>query len=325
MSDIGTAASAACLSAAGEYLGVEEWPGAKHNPQVLAFASEAGLDWVTDDETPWCAIFANAICAECGLPTTGSAMAKSFLKWGRAVTPSEVVPGDIAVKNRGAPSSPSGHVGFVIKIEGGKVWLRGGNQGNRVSDTPYSLSEFAGFRRYDPDAISSGRPVLKIGAKGMFVEDLQGQLRDLRYFLGNVDGDFGPLTEAAVLEFQAGAGLDTDGVVGPATWDALDVALPKPERDVTITDLRERGSRIIDAASKIDVAATVSGVAVSVKEVSDVAKQATGVSDALSKMVTEHGITLVVIIFAVGAALYLSNRIKEARVDDAKTGANIGR
>lgn len=33
-----------------------------------------------------------------------------------------------------------------------------------------------------------------------------------------VDGDFGPRTEQAVLEFQFGQGFDTDGIVGPITW-----------------------------------------------------------------------------------------------------------
>ena len=52
------------------------------------------------------------------------------------------------------------------------------------------------------------------------VKRLQAILNILGYGL-DVDGSFGPLTEAAVKKFQKSMGLKDDGIVGPATWTAL--------------------------------------------------------------------------------------------------------
>ncbi|MFD5801614.1 protein kinase domain-containing protein [Streptomyces sp. NPDC127020] len=61
------------------------------------------------------------------------------------------------------------------------------------------------------------------GDGGSQVRELQCLLRHLHGIpeVGEVDGDFGPKTRSGVVIFQERAGLDADGVVGPATWRAL--------------------------------------------------------------------------------------------------------
>ncbi|OWA15548.1 serine/threonine protein kinase [Streptomyces sp. CS159] len=64
---------------------------------------------------------------------------------------------------------------------------------------------------------------IKRGDGGSQVRELQCLLRHLHGIeeVGEVDGDFGPKTQGAVVIFQKRAGLDADGMVGPATWRAL--------------------------------------------------------------------------------------------------------
>jgi nucleoid-associated protein YgaU len=66
-------------------------------------------------------------------------------------------------------------------------------------------------------------PTLKRGSRGEAVKGLQNALKVRSYDFGPVDGTFGPATENAVRQFQEGAGLAVDGIVGPRTWEALGV------------------------------------------------------------------------------------------------------
>ncbi|MBN0042531.1 peptidoglycan-binding protein [Streptomyces actuosus] len=64
-------------------------------------------------------------------------------------------------------------------------------------------------------------PEVRAGANGEAVTRLQ---RALTAALGEtvvIDGDFGPATENAVRSYQSSRGLESDGVVGPQTWAAL--------------------------------------------------------------------------------------------------------
>ena len=78
--------------------------------------------------------------------------------------------------------------------------------------------------------------ILKIGDKGPLVEFLQ------QYLEVRVDGDFGPKTKAAIVEFQRENNLTPDGIVGPVTWDCLGAS---PEEFYADTDIMTSASWIL--------------------------------------------------------------------------------
>jgi hypothetical protein len=71
-------------------------------------------------------------------------------------------------------------------------------------------------------AVRVPEPVLSLGDRGPEVVAVQRRLNQLNGDL-EVDGVFGPATRAAVVAFQAAAGLTPDGVVGPRTRAALEL------------------------------------------------------------------------------------------------------
>ena len=73
--------------------------------------------------------------------------------------------------------------------------------------------------------ITASLPTLSRGREGEAVTRLQALLNAVSGAGLAEDGIFGPLTEAAVTDFQAARHRIVDGIVGPQTWTAL-VSLP---------------------------------------------------------------------------------------------------
>jgi hypothetical protein len=75
-----------------------------------------------------------------------------------------------------------------------------------------------------PETVGSAavtEPILRLFSKGENVRRLQNLLNEVVGAGLTPDGDFGSLTQKAVMAFQAGRGLQSDGVVGPQTWASL--------------------------------------------------------------------------------------------------------
>ncbi len=73
-----------------------------------------------------------------------------------------------------------------------------------------------------------GQPTISLGATGDAVRRLERALRRTPDPGLTVDGVFGAQVRTAVEQFQSGAGLVVDGIVGPLTWAALPDGGPMP-------------------------------------------------------------------------------------------------
>ncbi|MFA6071560.1 MAG: N-acetylmuramoyl-L-alanine amidase [Janthinobacterium sp.] len=71
------------------------------------------------------------------------------------------------------------------------------------------------------------KPMLVVGSRGSVVDELQSLLNKRGANL-TVDGDFGPATKKAVMQFQSSYGLFADGIVGSQMWVKLIGEVPTP-------------------------------------------------------------------------------------------------
>lgn len=127
-------------------LGVKEIVGRRHNPRVIEYHSTTG-GW-KNDEVPWCASFVTWVMQKAGVSEGfKSALAQAWMRYGKPVKGPAY--GAIGILKG------SGHIGFVVGKQGNYIVLLGGNQGNMVKLSKYSLSRFMGFRfpsNYNPPA-----------------------------------------------------------------------------------------------------------------------------------------------------------------------------
>lgn len=75
----------------------------------------------------------------------------------------------------------------------------------------------------EPQALRGFMPVIRRGSKGEAVAMAQTKLTSLGFNTNGIDGHFGPGTEAAVVAFQRKHELLPDGVIGRASWSALNL------------------------------------------------------------------------------------------------------
>lgn len=138
------------------------------------------------------------------------------------------------------------HTGIVVDIQDRAFYAVEGNYSDKVSLVRHNIygSDVAGFGRPNWSIISdSGNipdnsaekpqkqeenfsdekhelilPVLRYGSKGVAVTLWQTLLTMRNFPCGEIDGDFGALTQAATNRLQEWAKISVDGVVGKDSW-----------------------------------------------------------------------------------------------------------
>ena len=143
------------------FLGLKEVPGPESDPLVLAMLKLDG-DWPKDDSVPWCSAFVNWVFWLFALPRSGNLRARSWLQVGESIPLDQAVPGwDVVVFSRGAGEQPGpevidapGHVGLFAGLEGDRILVLGGNQGDRVSIAPRARAGLLGVRRVTPKEVT---------------------------------------------------------------------------------------------------------------------------------------------------------------------------
>jgi hypothetical protein len=153
----------------------------------------------------------------------------TLLTHGEKIPLSEVQPGDVIVYGPGT----GWHTAIVVSAGPDPITVSMGRQGDpsyvRVSQDGRLPQTYLRFLPKDSSKVApvntptkTLQPQIALGDKGAVVYKLQqllvlkGRNKTLK-----IDGEFGPLTENAVRDFQKTHGLGVDGVCGPATWKAL--------------------------------------------------------------------------------------------------------
>ena len=127
-----------------------------------------------------------------------------------------------------AATDGSWHPGTTIATEPPSAMVTFSIGGNTV---PLETSGIGiagiGVGTAEPTATPTTEPALKKGATGSRVTALQEQLKQLGYYTGKVDGNYGDGTVKAVKAFQSRNGLTADGVAGTATLNKLNSSSAK--------------------------------------------------------------------------------------------------
>ena len=205
---------------------------------------------------PWCAAFVSAMAYKAGvldiIPAECSccAMIRGFEEAGRWVEDDGYTPavGDVIFYDwEGLASTDSeghstaDHVGVVVNVQDTLMTVVEGNKNDAVGLRAVSVCSpyICGFGVWEDEKVASDQwPVVRtasvvtVAAYMIRRGSVHGAVKSAQVLLNGlygagleVDGEFGPLTEAAVIGAQKKLfpeeSSEWDGVIGPKTWGGL--------------------------------------------------------------------------------------------------------
>lgn len=115
----------------------------KPNPRVHEYFQTTAFK-AGDADDAWCSAFVNWCMQRSGIKGTGSAAARSWMRWGMALPKPRL--GCIAVFWRGDPKAATGHVALYVGESVSTISVLGGNQHNQVCVAPYPRARLLGYR-----------------------------------------------------------------------------------------------------------------------------------------------------------------------------------
>lgn len=196
-----------------------------------------------------CQGFVKQVCSRVGISFAGggcTSMWDSSSNWSEKGAISQM-PDKVCMVFQRDPTNPKKmqHIGIHIGggniIECAKTVKRSTVSGNKAW-THYAVPVGLGG-----DTPMPTHSTIRRGSTGPDVVECQTDLIRLQYDLSpyGADGKFGAKTETAVKQFQKDNGLKSDGIVGPATWSALDAAVG-PSADLYTVKIYHVSKKVAD-------------------------------------------------------------------------------
>ncbi|MFB9180886.1 peptidoglycan-binding protein [Dactylosporangium sucinum] len=238
------------LTEARKLLGLAESPPGSNHNYVTAWYGFDG---------PWCDMSVSYIAAQSGnlSAVMGKfaytvAHAQAFANAGRwHYGLGGIRPGDIVFFDWGGSGSIANidHVGIVeaVRSNGTIVTLEGNTSDMFLRRVRSNCIVGYGRPAYgDASPMPATDGMLRLGSTGNAVKKLQGNLNTVMKSGLTVDGQFGPLTDAAVRAFQSKYRLEVDGIYGPKSAAMMKAALAGKATPVKPTPKPPTGALVVD-------------------------------------------------------------------------------